>query len=131
VQGKGQESDGGSIDFQTSGEQELHSIDAHGGANAYEGDVTASAWCSLTLLGGRTIDTTGPPGPSDLVSVDLSAGGLITIAGSIKTANRTLLSFRDQQPVVTGAVTGTATPPLQLVPDPRRHRGPRLGQSLD
>src|SRR4029453_2360468 len=83
AQAKGSAGVGGTVDFETEGSLQLPSASAFGGAGGAGGAVFASAWCALTLPGGRTLDSRGAT--DDTI---LSAGGQINVAGRMRSEER-------------------------------------------
>lgn len=106
AQGRGAESDGGSLDFESQGSLTLNDIDVHGGAALSNsgGAIQATAWCDL-VASGLTINAEGDQG-----SVHLRAGGQITATGVFRTGGFVLLEYLSAPPITNG---GTFTPELE------------------
>ena len=106
VQGRGAESDGGTIQFDSQGALILGPIDLHGGENLPDsgGALEATAWCDVTVPSGVTITAEGDRG-----SLHLLSGRLITAVGSLKAGSPILLEYRTLVPITLG---GTFLPEL-------------------
>lgn len=114
AQGRGAESDGGSLEFDSQGALTLRTIDVHGGAAlpSSGGVVQASAWCDLTVPSGVTINAEGDQG-----SVHLQSGKRLTAVGVLRTGGFVLLEYVDpaSPPITQG---GTFLPELELQLNP-------------
>ena len=113
VQGKGADGDGGTAGFEAHRALVMSDVDATGDQFS-SGEIDGTAWCSLTLPAGKTLDTT------DGGLTDLQSGGTMTIAGTMHSTNgMNELDYLSTLPVITGVVTplspgvvqdGTLTP---------------------
>ena len=108
MQSPGQGGSGGFADFEADHSLTLAGIDASADAGGISGGtIFGSAWCSLTLPAGSTLDARGLGG-----STQLQSGGSMTIAGSLladaQVGNE--LDYLTVPPVV----TGTVNPPAVL-----------------
>jgi cysteine-rich repeat protein len=98
VQGKGAEGDGGTASFEAHRALVMAGVDASGSA-FNSGEIDGTAWCSLNLPAGRTLES------SDGGSNFLASGGTMTINGSLRAINGTNeLDYLNTVPVVTGVV---------------------------
>jgi cysteine-rich repeat protein len=106
AQGRGAESDGGTVEFDSHQGVTLRPIDVHGGENLPDsgGALQANAWCDLTVPSGVTISAEGDRG-----SIHLSAGAQITATGALKAGSPIVLEYRELLPIVAG---GTFLPEL-------------------
>ena len=100
AQGRGAESDGGSVTFDSQGAMQLGTIDVHGAENLPDsgGDITASAWCGLTLPAGRTLNAQGDRG-----AIQLQAGGQMILAGALRAGSPVELDWLTVLPITAGA----------------------------
>jgi cysteine-rich repeat protein len=98
VQGKGAEGDGGTASFEAHRALVMGDVDASGSA-FNSGEIDGTAWCSLSLPAGRTLES------SDGGSNFLASGGTMTIGGTLRATNGTNeLDYLNTVPVVTGVV---------------------------
>jgi cysteine-rich repeat protein len=106
AQGRGAESDGGSVEFESHKSLTLRAIDVHGGESLPDsgGAIQALAWCDLTVPSGVTISAEGDKG-----NIHLLAGGQIITTGALKAGSPILLEYRTLQPITAG---GTFLPEL-------------------
>jgi cysteine-rich repeat protein len=103
VQGKGADGDGGTATFEAHRALIMGDVDATGD-QFNSGEIDGTAWCSLSLPAGKTLDTT------DGGLNDLQSGGTMTIAGNMRSTNGTNeLDYLSTLPVVTGVVNPAAT----------------------
>src|SRR6185503_1910237 len=107
LQGRGGESDGGTIEFDARKGLRIGPIDAHGGGNLPDsgGAVQAIAWCDLTVPSGVTVLAEGDKG-----SIHLQSGGQLTATGTLKAGSPILVEYRALPPITNG---GTFVPALQ------------------
>ena len=133
VQGKGADGDGGTAGFEAHRTLVMTDVDATGDEFS-SGEIDGTAWCSLTLPAGKTLDTT------DGGLTDLQSGGTMTIAGTMRSTNgMNELDYLSTLPVITGVVSsaesrrgpGRHAHPVRRRPShlrerqARRHRGLR------
>jgi hypothetical protein len=106
AQGRGAESDGGSVEFESHKSITLRTIDTHGGEALPDsgGAVQAVAWCDLTVPSGVVVSAEGDKG-----NIHLLAGGQLTTTGSLRAGSPILLEYRTLQPITAG---GTFLPEL-------------------
>jgi cysteine-rich repeat protein len=98
VQGKGAEGDGGTATFEAHRALVMGDVDASGSA-FNSGEIDGTAWCSLSLPAGRTLES------SDGGRNFLASGGTMTISGRLRATNGTNeLDYLNTVPVVTGVV---------------------------
>jgi cysteine-rich repeat protein len=110
VQGKGTEASGGFATFEAHRALILGDIDATGDVSS-GGEIDATAWCSLSLPAGKTLDS------SDGGLTTLASGGTMTIAGtmrSINGANELDFLLPATPPIVTGVVNPSSPGAVQL-----------------
>jgi cysteine-rich repeat protein len=107
AQGRGAESDGGSVEFESHKGLTLGAIDLHGGENLPDsgGALQALAWCDLTVPSGLTISAEGDRG-----NIHLLAGGQLTARGVLKAGAPIVLEYRTLPPITAG---GTFLPELE------------------
>jgi cysteine-rich repeat protein len=110
VQGKGAGAAGGTATFEAHRALTLGDIDISGSANDLQSGLDATAWCSLTLPAGRTVDS------SDGGANILRSGGSMLIAGTLRAAtspnpvparpgnDTNELDYLNTVPVITGNV---------------------------
>jgi len=110
AQGRGAQSDGGSVTFDSQQGLRLGPIDVHGADNLPDtgGDMTASAWCGLTIPAGVTIDVQGDRG-----SIELQAGGQLTVAGTLRAGDPIGLEYLTVPPITAGATFVPSPPTIQ------------------
>ena len=98
VQGKGAEGDGGTAMFEAHRALIMSDVDATA-SSLNSGEIDGTAWCSLTLPAGRTLDTT------DGGSNFLTSGGSMSIAGAVRATDGTNeLDYLKTVPVISGVV---------------------------
>ena len=98
VQGKGAGGDGGTAGFEAHRALVMGDVDATGDVSN-SGEIDGTAWCSLSLPAGRTLDATD--GGLNV----LQSGGAMTIAGTVRALNgMNELDYLNTLPVVTGVV---------------------------
>src|SRR5262245_12104315 len=98
IQGKGAGGVGGILTIEAHRALILGDIDASGDVGD-GGSIDATAWCSVNLPAGKTLDST------DGGSTTLTSGGTMTIAGAMRSINGSNeLDYLSTQPVITGVV---------------------------
>ena len=112
AQGRGSQSDGGTVQFESERALTLGTMDLHGSDVLPDtgGGLEADAWCDLTVPLGATITTLGDKGLNAL-----RAGGQLTVAGTLKAGGENLLEYRAQPPFTSGA---TIVPPPTIAQNP-------------
>lgn len=110
AQGQGQESAGGSVEYNAERKITLGPVNASGGGQGFGGTVLATAWCELVLPQGSNIVTTALGGENTFRS-----GGLLTLAGNVTAGTSNRIDHRSDQ---TATITGTVNPaPTQFTDD--------------
>jgi cysteine-rich repeat protein len=108
VQGRGAESDGGTVEFDVHKALTLGAIDVHGGESLPDsgGALVATSWCDLTVPSGVILNALGDRG-----SIHLQSGALLTAAGQLRAGGESVLGYLDTMPITAG---GTFLPELTL-----------------
>src|SRR5262249_55830768 len=112
VQGRGAESDGGTVEFDVHRALTMGPIDLHGGESLPDsgGALVPTTWCDLTVPSGVVLNALGDQG-----SIQLQAGGLLTAAGQLRAGGQSVLGYLDKMPITAG---GTFLPELTLMQIP-------------
>jgi cysteine-rich repeat protein len=110
AQGRGSQSDGGFVTFDSQKGLHLGDIDVHGSESLADtgGDLFGSTWCDLTVPPGSIIDARYNGG-----SITLQAGGQMVIAGALKAGNAIKLDYLTTPPVTSGASFSPPSPLIQ------------------
>ncbi len=109
AQGQGQESAGGSVEYNAERKIVLGPINAFGGGQGFGGSVLATAWCELVLPQGANVVTTALGGENTFRS-----GGILTIAGN---ATAGMTNHVNHRTGATVTLTGTIQPAATVFVD--------------